>query len=101
VVVPNLVGLDPADAQDALAALGLTVDISLIPGDLSPIKAVNRQHPAPGTVVAFGARVKIVIGPAGISFAKARVVWGPFPGQDLVGPDLSHFNSRVAHLVSN
>jgi beta-lactam-binding protein with PASTA domain len=97
VVVPDLVGLEPSEALRAIATLGLTVDISLIPGDLSPIKTVNHQHPAPGTVVDFGARVNIVIGPAqGPDLSH----FGP-QVHDLVGPDLSHFNSRVAHLVSN
>ena len=62
VAVPDLVGLDQAQAQAALAAVGLFLgEVTSEPSETVPAGIVLRQDPAAGTKVAKGARVDIVI----------------------------------------
>ncbi len=62
VIVPDVVGLDFATAQQALKDAGLSVKQLAV--TLAVQHVVVRQDPAPGSVVAPGLTVVIVVGPA-------------------------------------
>lgn len=63
-VVPDVVGLGPREAQDAIARAGLVPSgASIDPFPIEPVEPVATQSPPPGTEVAIGSDVDLVYEP--------------------------------------
>lgn len=65
VTIPDLVGQQLTATEQALAQLGLTMQITTVHASAVPQGMVTRQNPAPGTVVPLGAKVMLYVSAGG------------------------------------
>lgn len=63
IVVPDLLGLDLANARPTLRQVGLSMKVSVVMGVYTR-SAVVGQRPAAGSTVQPGATIHIILGPA-------------------------------------